>query len=543
LSISLVARTAALALAAAVGLSACGGGSATRSSSASSAGPAGGATLIEARVKDAIVMDPAQATDGMSLNLSQEILKGLVDFKLGTFDVQPAIARSWTISPDGRVWTFALKHGLKFSDGTPIDAAAVKFNFDRWRLVSDPYHGNLPFGYYASMFGGFPGLIADVRAPKPDTVVISIARPFSPFLHDLAMPSFAISSPTAIRANADSYGQPGTPPVGWGPYTLAEWVKDDHMTLTANPNYPGTPAYGTVVVRDIPDQSTSVLEMQKGTVDILTDPRPDDAASLAKQAGLTVAYQPANNNSYVAFNMDRKPFDDLGVRRAMAYAIDVTAIVKGLYPKGAMVASNWTPPGMLGENASLKPYPHDVAKAKALLASAGFPKGFATELFYPTTPRPYMPEPQRIAETIQAQLAQAGVTVTLQPFEWGTFLDKVRHGEHPMCLIGWSGDNGDPDNFFIPLLDKDTADAKPNGQNYSFWRDEAFHQLLMSGQAATGDAKRAPFYRQANARILDQMPALPIVHVAVPIVLKDTIGGFVPSPDTHIAFEFLKPKK
>ncbi|HEY8322746.1 MAG TPA: ABC transporter substrate-binding protein, partial [Candidatus Baltobacteraceae bacterium] len=157
MSISLIARAGALALAVSVGLSACGGGSSS-SATTSTAAPAGGATLIEARVKDAIVMDPAQATDGMSLNISQEILKGLVDFKLGTFDVQPAIAQSWSVSPDGRVWTFALKHGLKFSDGTPVDAAAVKFNFDRWRLVSDPYHGNLPFGYYASMFGGFPGL-------------------------------------------------------------------------------------------------------------------------------------------------------------------------------------------------------------------------------------------------------------------------------------------------------------------------------------------------------------------------------------------------
>lgn len=532
-------RIVAFTLAALVGLSACGGGSSSRTTSGGTAG----ATLIEARVKDSIVMDPAQATDGMSLNLTQEILKGLVDFKLGTFAIQPAIAKSWTTSPDGRIWTFVLNPGLKFSDGTAVDAEAVKFNFDRWRLTADPYHGSMIYGYYASMFGGFPGLITDVRAPKPDTVVISIARPFSPFLHDLAMPSFAISSPTAIRANAQTYGQPGTPPVGWGPYTLAEWVKDDHITLAVNPNYPVKPAYSTIIVRDIPDQSTSVLEMQKGTVDILTDPRPDDAATLAKQPGLTVAYQPANNNSYVAFNMDRKPFDNLDVRRAMAYAIDVSAIVKGLYPKGAMVANNWTPPGMIGENPSVKAYPHDVAKAKQLLATAGFPKGFATELYYPTLPRPYMPEPQRIAETIQADLAQAGVVVTLQPFEWGVFLDKVRRGEDPMCLIGWSGDNGDPDNFMVPLLDKDTADAKPNGQNYSFWRDETFHRLLMLGQATVGDAKRAPIYAQANARIADQVPALPIVHVTVPIVLKDGVGGFVPSPDTHVAFEFLKPKK
>src|SRR5579864_892261 len=141
-------------------LAACGGGNAGNG--------AGSATLVVARVKDAVILDPAQATDGMSLNLTQEIMEGLVRFKLGGFDVEPAIARSWTTGNDGKTWTFRLKKGLKFSDGTPIDAAAVKINFDRWRLVSSPYHRNYAYGYYADMFGGFPGLITDVKAPAAD---------------------------------------------------------------------------------------------------------------------------------------------------------------------------------------------------------------------------------------------------------------------------------------------------------------------------------------------------------------------------------------
>jgi peptide/nickel transport system substrate-binding protein len=523
----------ALGLLVAAALPACGGASPTAG---------GGNPLIVARVKDAVILDPAQAVDGMSLNLTQEIVKGLVEFKSGTFDIEPAIAAKWTMSPDGRTWSFTLRKGLKFSDGTPIDAVAVKFNFDRWRLTSNPYHGNLSFGYYADMFGGFPGLITDVRAPKPDTLVLITARPFSPFLHDLAMPPFGISSPTAVRNNAQDYGQPDRPPVGWGPYTLAEWVKDDHITLKANPDYPVKGGYDTVIVRDIPDQATSVLEMEKGTVDILTDPRPDDAAQLAKQSGLVVAYQPANNNSYVAFNTDREPFGKTAVRQAIAYAINVPELVTAFYPKGAMVADNWTPPGMLGSNPSVKAYPYDVSKAKQLLVQAGLPNGFSTDLFYPTIPRPYMPEPQRVAEAIQAELKKIGISVTLQPFEWAIFLDKVRHGEHPMCLIGWSGDNGDPDNFMYPLLDKDSADAKPNGQNYSFWRDENFHRLMIAGQTTIDAGKRAAIYARANAMIHDLVPALPIVHVTVPIVLKNGIAGFVPSPDTHIAFELLKPK-
>ncbi|HEY5258665.1 MAG TPA: ABC transporter substrate-binding protein [Candidatus Baltobacteraceae bacterium] len=523
-------RSVALALCLSFALSACSSGSPART----------GATLIVARVKDSITMDPAEATDGMSLNIDQEIVKGLVDFKPGSFAIQPMIAKSWTTSADGKTWTFELRKGLKFSDGTPVDAAAVKFNFDRWRLTNDPYHGNFSYGYWASMFGAFPGLVIGVKTVGTGTVVFTLTRPFSPFLHDLALPSFGISSPTAVRADLQDYGEH---PVGWGPYTLVDWQKDDHMTLRANPNYPVRGGYPEVIVRDIPDQSTSVLEMQKGDVDILVDPRPDDAKQLASMRGISVYYQPANNNSYIAMNMDRPPFDKLAVRQAFAYALNLPQIVAAFYPKGAMVANNFTPPGMLGDNPAVKAYPYDPAKAKALLAQAGFPHGFSTELYYPSIPRPYMPEPQRIAEAIQAQLKAVGINAALDPFEWAVFLDKVRHGEHPVCLIGWSGDNGDPDDFFYPLLDKDTANAKPNGQNYSFWRDETFHKLLLAGQATPDEAKRQTIYAQANAMVHDQVPVITIVHVTVPIVVKSSIAGFTPNPDTHISFEYLRPKQ
>jgi peptide/nickel transport system substrate-binding protein len=525
-------RLTGTALAVGFILSACGGATSSRSA------PSSGASLVVARVKDSVVLDPAQASDGMSLNVTQEIMKGLVDFKLGTFEIEPVLARSWQMSPDGRTWTFLLRRGLTFSDGTPIDADAVKFNFDRWRLISSPYHGDFGYPYYASMFGGFPGLVTDVEAPKPDTVVFTLTRAFAPFLHDLAMPSFAIGSPKAIRDDLRGFGQH---PVGYGPYVLSEWVKDDHVTLAASPNYPVRAAYPTVVVREIPDQAASVLAMQNGSVDILSDPRPSDALALAKQPGFTVYFQPANNNSYLAMNLDRAPFEKLGVRQAIAYAVDVRRIVKEFYPKGALVADNWTPKGMLGENPAVKAYPVDLVKAKALLASAGFPKGFSTELFYPTIPRPYLPEPARVAEAIRSELGAIGISVTLEPFEWAEFLKKVHNGEHAMCLVGWSGDNGDPDNFMYTLLDRDSA-HRPNAQNYSFWRDEKFHDLMIAGQVTSDPAKRAEIYREANAMINRMVPSIPIVHVTVPTVVRSSIAGFVPTPDTHIAFEYLHPK-
>jgi peptide/nickel transport system substrate-binding protein len=514
-------------------LSGCGG-----SGSSQTGGAGNGPKLVVARVKDSVSLDPAQASDGMSLNVTQEIMKGLVDFKLGTFEIEPVLARSWQMSPDGRTWTFLLRSGLTFSDGTPIDAAAVKFNFDRWRLISSPYHGDFSYPYYASMFGGFPGLVADVEAPKPDTVVFTLTRPFAPFLHDLAMPSFAIGSPKAIRDDLRGFAQH---PVGYGPYVLSEWVKDDHVTLAASSNYPVHAAYQTVILREITDQKAGLAAMQDGSADILSDPAPGDALELAKQPDFTVYFQPANNNSYLAMNLDRPPFEKLGVRQAIAYAVDVRGIVTSFYPKGALVADNWTPQGMLGENHAVKAYPFDAAKGKAILAAAGYPKGFATELLYPTVPRPYLPEPQRVAEAIRAQLGAIGITVTLVPLEWAAFLKKVHNGEHAMCLVGWSGDNGDPDNFMYTLLDRDSA-HRPNAQNYTFWRDEKFHDLMIAGQVTSDNGKRAEIYRQANALINAMVPAIPIVHVTVPVVVRSSIAGFVPTPDTHIAFEYLHPK-
>nr|MDQ6929948.1 ABC transporter substrate-binding protein [Candidatus Eremiobacteraeota bacterium] len=159
-------------------LAGCAGGTDSSGSSG-----AGARTLVVARVKDAITLDPAQASDGLSLNLTQEVLWGLVRFKPGGFDIAPALAEKWTSSADGKTWTFTLRKGLKFSDGTPVDARAVKFNFDRWRLPTNPNHRNDPYVYYATMFGGFPGVITDVRAPNPTTVVFTLSKPQAPFLH------------------------------------------------------------------------------------------------------------------------------------------------------------------------------------------------------------------------------------------------------------------------------------------------------------------------------------------------------------------------
>jgi len=517
------------ALVAAFALSACGGASTTP-----------GSQLIVARVKDAVGLDPAVQVDGLSLVIAQEVFRNLVRFKPGTFDIVPDIAQSWRISAGGTIWTFTLAPGLEFADGTPLDAKAVKFNFDRWRESKNPYRGNFPFGYYSDMLGGFDGksIITAVDAPAPATVVLHLKHPFTPLLRDLALPSLGIGSPAAIAKDAQAFDQL---PVASGPYLVSEWVHDDHITLARNPAWRGPkPAYDSVVVRDIPDQSTSVLSMQRGDIDMLIDPRPDDARELAKRPGIALYHPASNNVTYLALNVEKAPFGNVLVRRAVAYAIDKAALAKSFYAEGATVADNWTPVGMLGENPAVHAYPQDIARAKALLAQAGVAH-FATQLYYPTSPRPYMPEPQRVAEAIQADLKAIGIDVTLEPYEFGIFLTKVKNGEHPMCLIGWTGDNGDPDDFFYPLLDQDSA-VKGTAQNYSFWRDPAFHQLMLAGQQAPDGPVRAAIYRRANAMVNDQAPAIALTHSVVSFAAKSSIEGVVASPDNSFNFITMKPR-
>ena len=500
--------------------------------------------LVMARVKDAVNLDPSHATDGLSLNVSSEIMEGLVMFKPGTFDVTGALATKWQTSAGGRRWTFTLRPHATFTDGTPADAAAVKFNFDRWRLQRDPAHGAFSYAYWVSEFGGFsddpknPGSVSDVIVDSPTRVTFVLPQPSGTFLRNIAMQPFMIGSPAAIKANPQAFEQH---PIGSGPYVLREWLRDDHITLDANPGYDGPlkrAAIKTVVIRDIPDQATSVLSIEKGELAMLTDPRPDDAAMLAKEAHIGIINQPSNNLAYLAMNVEKKPFDDVRVRRAVAEALDLPAIIAALYGPGTVEGDNWTPPGMLGENTHVKIWPHTIAAAKALLAQAGFPHGFTTELYLPTSPRPYMPDPQRLAEAIQADLKEAGINVVLQPFEFGVFLAKVQNGEHPMCLIGWSGDNGDPDNFYYPLLDQDSA-VKPYAQNYAFWRDPAFHKLMLAGQQSVDENQRRTIYERAAQMVHDQVPAISLLHTPVPLALRTSLHGFVPSPDTEYHFELM----
>jgi len=518
------------------GLAGCSGAGSGSNSAGNSAGPS---TLVFGRNKDAVSLDPAVVTDGNSLNVAKEVFEGLTRYRLGSFDIEPGLATSWTIGNNGKAWKFHLRHGVTFQDGTPFDAAAVKFNFDRWRLKDNPYHKSLQAGegysYYASQFGGFPGVIADVKVIAPDQVEFDLTQPVAPFLANLAMPAFGLGSPTAMKKEGEDYFRQ---PVGTGPYQVSEWVKDDHITLKAYPGYWGPKAkINTVILRDIPDAATSMLALQKGEIDGWEYPRPDDLNAITADHNLTLYHQPPNNLLYLAIQTEKPPFNNVLVRRAINQAIDARALVHNFYDPSASLATDLLPLAVW-PHPSRTSYDYNPAAARRLLAQAGFPHGFSTTLWYMTLPRPYVPEPQRVAEAIQANLRDVGIIARLEGMEWGPYLDKTEKGEHNLALFGWTGDNGDPDNFLYSILDKDAA-IPPGAQNVCFWKDENFHRLMMLGQTTIDRSTRAKYYLQSLELIHDQAPMVPLVHTAPPIAFKRTVLGYIPSPDNSEPFEVM----
>src|SRR5579863_3413011 len=290
----------------------------------------------------------------------------------------PSLATSWTVDDTGTRWVFTLRKGVTFQDGTPFDADAVKFNLDRWRLKDDPYHVGGDFTYYESQFGGFPGVIKDVRVLSAGQVELELTKPLSPILADLAMPSFSISSPTAIKKEGEGYDQA---PVGTGPYRVTEWVHDDHITLTANDAYwGGAPKIGRVILKDIPTADSSLLALQKGEIDGWEYPTPESLPQIEKDPNLHVYRVPPNNTMFLAMNELKQPFGDVRVRRAISEAIDAGAIVRHFYDPSAFVATEFLPPAVW-PNGVKTSYPYDPAGAKRLLAQAGYPSGFSTTLW------------------------------------------------------------------------------------------------------------------------------------------------------------------
>lgn len=489
--------------------------------------PKKGGTLVFGRGGDSTSLDPAVVTDGESLNVTDNIFDNLVTHKVDSTEIIPHLATSWDISKDGLNYTFYLRKNVSFHDGTPVDAEAVKFSFMRQKDKNHPAYGFAgPYVYFTSL--GLDSIIKDIEVKDTHTVVFHLNRAEAPFLATLAMQSLAIVSPTAVMKYKQAFGKN---PVGSGPFKFQRWEKNQKITLTANENYwDGTPYLSKVIFRAIPDNSTRLLEMIAGRIHVMDNPNPQDLAVLKAKLGdnVVITSKPGFNIGYLALNMDKKPFDNLKVRLAIAHAINKKGIVEAVYDNEAEIAKNPLPPSLWGYNDSIKDYEFNLTKAKELLKEAGYPDGFSTTLWAMPVPRPYMPDGRKVAEVIQADLQKIGIKVQIVSYEWGTYLDKAQQGEHDMGLFGWTGDIGDPDNFLYVLLDKDSA-QKP-AQNYSFYRSEELHNVLMDAKQTFDIEKRKQLYQTAQEIIHRDVPMIPLVHSVTSVPIQKNVANFIPGP-------------
>ncbi|HEX2035491.1 MAG TPA: ABC transporter substrate-binding protein [Chloroflexota bacterium] len=478
-----------------------------------------GGTFVFGRGADSASLDPAVTTDGESFRVTDQIMEPLVAFEGSTTELKPGLATGWDISADGLTYTFRLREGVKFHDGTDLDAAAVKWNFERWGDEEHPYHTGGDFEYYNDV-AAFSDTIKSVEVADPLTVVFTLNEPSATFLVNLALPAFGIASPTALMADI---GNAYRNPVGTGPFKFVEWVPDDRIVLERNPTYWGQTAHvERVVVRSIPDNAARFLALQSGSIDMFEGVNPDDLATVRRDPSLSIILRPSLNVAYINMNLKEAPFNLLKVRQAIAAAINRQAIVEALYQGTGTVASQLIPPHLLGWNPDVKGPQYNPDLARRLLAEAGYPNGFTTDFWYMPETRAYYPSPQPIAEAFAADLARVGIRANLKTEDWAAYLQNRNLLKYPIWMLGWIGDNGDTDNFLYYFFGNYSQDNS--------WDNPQVRDLLRQARVSVDRAERDALYRQVNAIVEQEVPRIPIAHTTPPLLARAYVKGYMAHP-------------
>ena len=555
-------RIGALVAATAIVLSACGtaaspspsasasttpSGSASEVPSGSAAGtPKDGGTLVVQNLGDVATSDSAFSQDSNTSYVLNQVVEGLVGLKPGTVgDLAPGLAKSWTVSPDGLTYTFTLQDGVKFHDGTDFNADAVCYNYNRWNNFTGALASPDYAYYYGAVFGGFgkDSNLASCTASSASEAVIKLKHPYTSFLLSQTISTFAINSPTALKAgDADNpdptkspYGTGGTGAMtGTGPFMFKEWVVGDHVTVVKNPNYwnkAGTAHLDAATFRKISDPTAVLNALQAGDIDLATVFNPVDIPVVTADKDLQVISRGDSCNLFhLGMNETHKPFDNVKIRQAVAAAINRQNLVDTFYGgnDNAAVAKTWMPPTTFGfKDENLPAYSVDAAKK--LIADSGVaPADLTFDFWYPSEVfRPYMPDPKGIWQAIQSDLEAVGFHPTAQTKPWtGGYLKDESTGKYPMWLIGWTCDWAGPDNFL------DTAffyysGGKPNPE--FAYKNDALNALMKQAESeATVDASK-PLWEQAQDMVAKDQPTVPLVNSKPVAGAKAYVKGFVGS--------------
>jgi dipeptide transport system substrate-binding protein len=481
--------------------------------------------------------NPQLYTAGTTFDASSRtIYNRLVEFESGTTKIEPGLAESWDVSDDGLEYTFHLRPGVKFqttSGFTPsrdFNADDVVWSFQRQLDPNHPFH-QVSGGTYEYFNGmDMPNLLKAVEKVDDLTVKFVLNHPEAPFLANLGMDFASIFSAEYAQKMLDA----GTPekvdldPVGTGPFQLVAYQKDTVIRYKANPDYwAGKAAIDDLVFAITVDPSVRWEKLQAGECHIMAYPNPADLAAIRTNPDVNLLEQEGLNVGYLGFNTEKEPFTDKRVRQALNMAINKQAILDAVFQGSGKVAKNPIPPTMWSYNDAVKDYPYDPDAAKKLLAEAGHPNGFKTNIWAMPVQRPYNPNARRMAELIQADWAKVGVEAEIVSYEWGEYLKRSKEGEHQTVLLGWTGDNGDPDNFLYVLLG---CAAAHDGTNRARWCYQPFDDLLVKAKQISDVAERTKLYEQAQVIFKEEAPWVTIAHSIVFVPVRKEVVGFKIDP-------------
>ncbi len=493
-------------------------------------------SLVWALSSEPTSLDAAQlANDQAGTQVAAQIYDRLLRFRPGTAELAPGILTDWSADPDGRIFTFTLRDGLEFHDGTRLDAAAVVWNFERWMDPQHPaHHGK--FVAYRDYFGGFVGqkdaegrainLVAEVTAMDPETVRVTLNAPFAPFLRHLAMVPFGLASPAAVRSQGEDYGSDGEHlPVGSGAFKAVGWFSDGTILLEPNEDYwagpPAASAMRFVVVPDTSDRARAVANGAVHGADL--PPTTAITGSLTAQT-IEVVARPPRSTAWLMLNHTRNPLGEEVVRRALSMAIDRERLAREQFGPLSQPANQLLPPGFSGHETEIEPTPYDTAAARRLLEENGYSEGFKLNIWVANTARGYLPDPTGAAASVAEMLQEIGIDARVRSENLRQFLMDRDRGRFTAWLIGWEAQSADPDNMWYWHFGAGRVAAEGQYDNPDLRRS------LLDAQRNTNSAEREEIYRAA-ARIVDaDVPRIYLAHVCPIVAVSRWVEGYSPSP-------------
>ena len=464
----------------------------------------GNKPLIVAQGADARTLDPQKAIDTPTVRVYNQIYDGLVK-KDNDMNIVPGLAESWN-KVDERRTIFNLRKGVKFHNGETLTAKDVKFTLDRMK--------NQPTVSFLISEIELINVIDDY------TVEIVTKNGFGPLLSHLSHPGAVILNEKAVTNSSERYDQN---PVGTGPYILDKWLAGDRIFLKANPEYYlGKSAIENIVIKAIPEGTNRTIALETGEADIVYDVDPVDIDKIKSNNDLKFLYEQSLGNSYLGLNTQHKPFDDVRVRQAIAYAINVDDIIEVVYKNTAIPGSSPISPKIPGYNKDVKNYEYNVEKAKKLLAEAGYPNGFKTSIWInDNTSR------KDIATILQDQFKTLGIDAAIETLEWGAYIDRTAAGEHDMYILGWVTVTGDPDYGLYPVFH---TSAHGRAGNRSFYSNATVDRLLDEARISTDQEKRMDNYREIQRIIQEEIPSITMVYNNQNVATQKYVENFVLHP-------------